>query len=184
MLKPIWVQFSWDLTSLPTTVPALESRYVVNSATVADSDLLQAAIERSYTMEQAWNNHLNLRLSQIRRSIHEDLPVGKVTYIVIRHGARIIGGSGIREGSEDNSIHFVSGVCVLNEYRCRGLGTFLLYESLRQLKEKGIKTVRAITKKGVTAERYLYPKFNGVRSVPAVEQIKEMESASPSFLSK
>ncbi len=183
MLKPTWVQFTWDLASLPTTGPALENRYVVNSATVADSDLLDAAIERSYSMEQAWNNHMHLRLSQIRRSIQEDLPVGKVNFIVIRHGARIIGGSGIRE-TDGALIHFVSGVCVLNEYRCRGLGTFLLFESLRQLKEKGFKTVHAVTKKGVTAERFLYPKFGGKRTTPSDDLVKEMELPSSSFLSK
>lgn len=183
MLKPTWVQFTWDLASLPSTAPTLESRYVVNSATVADAELLEAAIERSYTMEQAWNNHLHLRLAQIRRAIHEDLPTGKTNFIVIRHGARIIGGSGIQE-HDNTPNNFVTGVCVLNEYRCRGLGSFLLFESLRQLRDKGLKTAHAITKKGVTAERFLYPKFGGKSCTPPDEAIKEMELSPSAFLSK
>lgn len=183
MFKPTWVQFTWDLTSLPSAAPILESRYVVNSATMADIELLDAAIERSYTMEQAWSNHMAIRLAQIRRSIQEDLPTGKANFIVIRHGARIIGASGIRE-TADVASNFISGVCVLNEYRCRGIGTFLLHESLRQLREKGLKTVHAITKKGVTAERFLYPKFGGKAGVTPDEAVKEMELSPSAFLSK
>lgn len=183
MFKPTWVQFTWDLTALPTNAPTLESRYTLNSATTADAELLDAAITRSYTMEQGWSNHLHLRLAQIRRSIQEDLPTGKTNFIVIRHGARIIAGSGIREQG-DATINFVTGVCVLNEYRCRGLGTFLLHESLRQLREKGLKTAHAITKKGVTAERFLYTKFGGKASTPAEELVKEMELSPSAFLSK
>ncbi|PAW77109.1 MAG: hypothetical protein B9S32_12575 [Verrucomicrobia bacterium Tous-C9LFEB] len=183
MFKPTWVQYTWDLTSLPTNAPTLESRYVVNSATPADAELLDAAIARSFSMEQAWSNHMALRMAQIRRAIQEDLPTGKTNFIVIRHGARIIGASGIRENPEV-SINFVTGVCVLNEYRCRGLGTFLLHESLRQLHDKGLKTAHVITKKGVTAERFLYPKFGGKATTPPVEAIKEMELSPSAFLSK
>lgn len=183
MFKPTWVQFTWDLNSLPASAPTLESRYVVNSATPEDTESLEAAITRSYTMEQAWNNHMNLRLSQIRRSIHEDLPTGKVNFIVIRHGARIIGGSGITEQVDAHS-NFVSGVCVLNEYRSRGLGTYLLYESLKQLREKGLKTARVVTKKGVAAEKFLYTKFGGVRGDAPDEVAKEMELPAFAFMSK
>jgi ribosomal protein S18 acetylase RimI-like enzyme len=54
---------------------------------------------------------------------------------------------------------------VLNEYRCRGLGTYLLQESLRRLKERGLEEARVVTRKGLTADRYLYPKFGGERVV-------------------
>ena len=57
------------------------------------------------------------------------------------------------------------GVCVLNEYRCRGLGTFILHESLRRLKERGLEEARVVTRKGLPADRYLYPKFGGLRDV-------------------
>lgn len=183
MFKPTWVQFTWDLTTLPTTAPTLDSRYVVNLATPSDAELLEAALSRSYTMEQAWSNHLNLRIAQIRRLIAEELPTGKTSFIVIRHGARIIAGSGIRDNAEAPS-HLATGICVLNEYRCRGIGTFLLHESLRQLRDKGLKNAIAITKKGVTAERFLYPKFGGKAGTPPDEAIKEMELSPSAFLSK
>ena len=56
------------------------------------------------------------------------------------------------------------GVCVLNEYRCRGLGTYLLHDSLRRLHERGLEEARLVTRKGLPADRYLYPKFGGVRA--------------------
>ena len=92
------------------------------------------------------------------------MPAGEVTFIAIKHGARIIAASAIRD-SGDKVSNLPLGVCVLNEYRCRGLGTYLLHESLRRLRDRGLKEARVVTRKGLPADRYLYPKFGGERVV-------------------
>jgi ribosomal protein S18 acetylase RimI-like enzyme len=48
---------------------------------------------------------------------------------------------------------------------CRGLGTCLLYESLRRLRDRGLDQARVVTKKNIPADRYLYPKFGSTRVV-------------------
>ncbi len=58
--------------------------------------------------------------------------------------------------------HLSPGPCVLMEYRNRGLGTALLGESLRQLREAGLSRAAALTKSNAPVAKFLYPKFNGV----------------------
>jgi ribosomal protein S18 acetylase RimI-like enzyme len=51
------------------------------------------------------------------------------------------------------------------EYQRRGLGSALLQASLRHLADKGLERASVITREGVPAARYLYPKFGGQGSV-------------------
>jgi GNAT superfamily N-acetyltransferase len=157
-----WVQFSWNLKTLPADTAKLESRYTVEAATLEDKNLLLAAVSRSVSMEPAWSDDMNARVKLAEEIIQTAFPAGEVTFIAIKHGARIIATSAIRDAGDKIS-NLPVGVCVLNEYRCRGLGTFLLHESLRRLRERGLEEARLVTKKGLPADKYLYPKFAGKR---------------------
>lgn len=164
MMLSVWVQYTWNLKSLRSEAPKLASNYAVEAATLDDRALLVAAMSRSYSMEPAWSDDLSARLKLTDEIIDHAFPAGEVSFVTIKHGARIIAASAIRDAGDKLS-NLPLGVCVLNEYRCRGLGTSLLYESLRRLREKGLDTARLVTKKSLPADRYLYPKFGGVRVV-------------------
>jgi len=164
MKLSVWVQYSWDLTRLPAEAPRIDPRYTVEAATADDRALLQAAISRSVSMEPAWSDDMNARIKLAEEIIENAFPAGEVAFVAIKHGARIIAASAIREAADKPS-NLPLGVCVLNEYRSRGLGTFLLYESLRRLRDRGLDIARVVTKKGLTADRFLYPKFGGTRLV-------------------
>jgi len=157
-----WVQFTWNLKTLPADTAKLDARYTVEAATLEDSDLLYAAVSRSVSMEPAWSDDMNARVKLAEEIIHKAFPAGEVTFIAIKHGARIIATSAIRDAGDKIS-NLPLGVCVLNEYRCRGLGTFLLHESLRRLRERNLDEARLVTKKGMPADKYLYSKFGGKR---------------------
>ena len=166
MRLSVWVQFTWNLKKLPADSPKLDPRYHAEAATPEDRALLSAAISRSMSMEPAWSDDLSTRVKLAEESIANEWPAGEGTFITIKHGTRIIAASAIRD-SGDKVSNLPLGVCVLNEYRCRGLGTYLLHESLRRLKERGLEQARLVTRKGVPADRYLYPKFSGERAVLA-----------------
>ena len=166
MRLTVWVQYTWNLKTLPAEAAKLPSRYTVEAATPEDRSLLLAAVTRSMSMEPAWSDDLAARVKLAEEIIQTGLPAGEVTFVAIKHGARIIGAAAIRD-SGDKVSNLPLGVCVLNEYRCRGLGTFLLYESLRRLKERGLEEARLVTRKGLTADKYLYPKFGSERAVLA-----------------
>jgi ribosomal protein S18 acetylase RimI-like enzyme len=159
-----WVQFSWNLKTLPAETPKLATRYTVEAATLEDRNLLLAAVSRSVSMEPAWSDDMTARVKLAEEIIETAFPAGEVTFVAIKHGARIIGTAAIRDAGDKIS-NLPVGVCVLNEYRCRGLGTYLLHESLRRLKERGLEEARLVTKKGLAADKYLYPKFGSTRVV-------------------
>jgi ribosomal protein S18 acetylase RimI-like enzyme len=162
MMLSAWVQFSWDLKNLPAGSPPLPPRYTVESASANDCDLLLAAVTRAISMEPGWSDDLNARLKLCDEIVNTAFVGGEVAFIAIKHGARIIGAAAIRDAGDKLS-NLPLGVSVLNEYRCRGLGTFLLHESLRRLRERGLDEARVVTKKGLPADRYLYPKFGSTR---------------------
>ena len=164
MKLSVWVQYTWNLKTLPADAAKLPSRYTVEAATLEDRTLLLAAVSRSMSMEPAWSDDLTARVRLAEEIIQTAFPAGEVTFVAIKHGARIIGASAIRDAGDKVS-NLPLGVCVLNEYRCRGLGTFLLHEGLRRLKERGLDEARLLTRKGVPADRYLYPKFGSERVV-------------------
>jgi len=164
MKLSVWVQFTWNLKPLPAEAPKLQSRYSAEAATLDDRALLYAAITRSMSMEPAWSDDLAARVRLAEEIVQTAFPAGEVTFIAIKHGSRIIGASAIRDAGDKVS-NLPLGICVLNEYRCRGLGTYLLHESLRRLKDRGLEEARLVTRKGLPADRYLYPKFGGVRAV-------------------
>ena len=164
MKLSVWVQFTWDLKKLPGEAVKLNPRYVAEAATVDDKALLLAAVTRSMSMEPAWSDDLAVRVKLAEDIVQNGLAAGEVTFVAIKHGARIIGASAIRD-SGDKVSNLPLGVCVLNEYRCRGLGTYLLHESLRRLKDRGLEEARLVTRKGLPADRFLYPKFGGERVV-------------------
>jgi GNAT superfamily N-acetyltransferase len=164
MILSVWVQYSWTLKNLPVDAPPVAARYTVESATLDDRPLLFAAVSRSLSMEPSWSVDLTARVKLADELINSGLPAGEVAFVAIKHGARVIATSAIRD-SGDKISNLPLGICVLNEYRCRGLGTYLLYESLRRLRDRGLEEARLVTKKGLPADRYLYPKFGGQRAV-------------------
>ncbi len=166
MRLTVWVQFTWNLKKLPAESPRLDARYSAEAATPEDRALLLAAITRSLSMEPAWSDDLAARVRLAEGIIANEWPAGEVTFLAIKHGARVVGASAFRD-SGDKVSNLPLGVCVLNEYRCRGIGTFLLHETLRRLKERGLEEARLVTRKGLPADRYLYPKFGGERVVLA-----------------
>jgi len=164
MRLSVWVQYTWNLKTLAAETPKLSPRYTAEAATLDDRNLLLAAVSRSMSMEPSWSDDLAARVKLAEEIIQTAFPAGEVTFVAVKHGARIIGAAAIRDAGDKVS-NLPLGVCVLNEYRCRGLGTFLLHESLRRLKERGLDEARLVTRKGVPADRYLYPKFGSERVV-------------------
>jgi len=62
---------------------------------------------------------------------------------------------------EGEGPQLLSGIVMDYEYQRRGLGVTLLQRCLLHLAEKGLEKASVITREGVPAARYLYPKFGG-----------------------
>jgi len=169
MPLPTRVRYTWNLAVLPATTPPLDKCYQFSLAKACDEEALLTALTRAYTTELGWSTEMDESLARIAKLVDNRLADGTADFLVLRHGSRIIAGSALIDNPEAPE-QFASGVCVLDEYRCRGLGTYLLYQSLLRLKEAGLGEASAMTKIGITADRYLYGKFGGQREVIQPEE--------------
>jgi len=54
-----------------------------------------------------------------------------------------------------------TGVVVRSTEIKRGIGSVLLYRSLYDIRAQGLRTAEVETREGITASKYLYPKYGG-----------------------
>ncbi len=156
-----WVRFTWNLEKLPPLGIALPKHYHFGLATSADEAELRTVITRSFAHDTSWGDaihEVNGMIDGWLERAFESENGGQC--LTLRHGLRIIGATILTSSSLAEN-HLSPGPCVLMEYRNRGLGTALLGESLRQLREAGLAHARARAKSNSPVAKFLYPKFNG-----------------------
>jgi hypothetical protein len=168
MFRPEWIKFTWDLAKLG---PNMEIR----PGQPNEKDKIWAAVERSYQAEQGWGVMLPSRLKEVREIIYKGLDEGFLEVLVLEDGRRIVGANGLITDPVGPR-QLATGVCILEEYRCRGFGAALLYQSLKLLAEKKLEHAAVVTRSNVAAHKYLYPKFNShsdkMETLPTLSQIK------------
>ena len=158
-----WVQFTWDLTTLPDSVSELPEHYQISSATADDEKELRRVVTSSFALDPEWNTTMQEVLQMVESWLHDTLDAAADGCLVLRHGTRIIGGS-VLSLEADAPHHLSPGPCVLMEYRNRGFGAHLLGRSLAALRDHGLQRAVAIAKENSPATKFLYTKFNGVAS--------------------
>jgi len=164
MYRPHWIQFSWNLKLLPAEAPGHSVKSVeLRKAGPDDAMAVWTFMERAYTTDLAWGMTLAERLKKLKDAVFEGIEDKNVEFWVADHGRKIIGGSGLLLDA-GAPVQMVTGVCVMEEYRCRGLGGWLLHASLKRLAETGLESAAVVTRSNTHAARYLYRKFS---SAPA-----------------
>lgn len=161
MIKPTWTQFNWDLTSLSDNPPEHQVRADLRLAEKEDVEKVWVTLESCFYTDQGWSVGLRDKLKDMRELVEEGIEDKRMSCYILEDGPRIIGVSGMIE-KEDFARTLATGVCVLQEYRCRGVGTLLLYHTLKYLKGKGLKSASVVTRSNVAAAKFLYPKFGSV----------------------
>ncbi len=158
-----WVRFNWDLEKLPVPGDALPKHYHFTPATAANEADVRAVISRSFAHDTSWGDAIHevngMLDGWLERAFAAE--TGRGQCLTLRHGLRIIGATILIPDSLAEN-HLAPGPCVLMEYRNRGLGTALLGESLRQLREAGLTRASARAKLKSPVAKFLYRKFNGV----------------------
>jgi ribosomal protein S18 acetylase RimI-like enzyme len=159
------IRFTWELRNVPAESVALPAKHEINLQPNPDVETLWEGIQRSFLNEKSWIVGLEAHLDELRKKTFPDgKPVAGMEVLVLAHGPRVIGVSALQPtaGVEPQ---LLSGIILDYEYQRRGLGVALLQASLRHLAEKGLETASVITREGIPAARYLYPKFGGQGSV-------------------
>jgi hypothetical protein len=152
-----WTRFTWNLKKLPETsfdIGPLRIRPYVPE----DEAGMRKIIHSSFALDPAWNDALNGMRAHFEAVLNELLESKPPICLALTHGTRVIGAS-IMTGLPSADNHLVSGPVISLEYRNRGLGTALLYESLCALKDSGLEVAHGMTKQNLPAARFVYPKF-------------------------
>ncbi|MBA3544167.1 MAG: GNAT family N-acetyltransferase [Chthoniobacterales bacterium] len=146
----------------PVPVIPLPEHYHFASASRADEKELRAVIIRAVAHDTSWGDAIHEVNAMMQGWLdHAFAPESNGICLALRHGSRIIGASILvpNPAAED---HLAPGPCVQMEYRNRGLGSALLGESLRQLREAGLAHATAVAKGNGPVAKFLYPKCNGM----------------------
>lgn len=166
-----WVRFTWELDRLPARpVVTLSARYAVRPAAGReDRAAVWKVIADSLALDSTWNETFSELRPLLRAQTEEafETTLGGhrhhgpgVSCLALTHGTRIVGVSVFTADAEAEN-HLLTGPCVLGEYRHRGLGTCLLDHTLRELRGAGLARAYGVTKRGVAAAKFVYPKFAG-----------------------
>lgn len=154
-----WLRFTWQLGELPPAPAGLDACYKLRAAARDEAASVEKVISSSYSLDSDWGDHYASIRERLRRQILMTFDRESMPAVVVLHGQRIIGASVLSTESGSDS-HFVSGPCVLSEYRNRGLGTALLHHSLKQLAHAGLEEAAAIAKASSQAAKFVYTKFD------------------------
>jgi ribosomal protein S18 acetylase RimI-like enzyme len=153
-----WVRFVWNLNELPTFEAKMKSSLRLREALDETKEDLYECMEQAYSMDTSWSVGIKERLKKIERYVKEGINGEKLSYLILEDGSRPIGVAGLYKVAGDEP-QIATGICITNEYRCRGLGTVLLHGSLKFLKDAGLEKASVITKDKTHAAKHLYTKF-------------------------
>lgn len=156
-----WTRFTWDLAKLPAAGGVLDSHYHIRPVTRDEEKTVRAVISSSFALDMNWSDTLKYMEDWLDARLDEVFGHKVAPCLVVTHGTRIIGASPL-DTNKEAECHLVSGPCILNEYRNRGIGTELLFQSLNTLREAGFEKARAITKSNVPVAKFVYTKFSSV----------------------
>ena len=154
-----WIQFTWDLASLPENGIELPEHYEIMRATPDDDTELRKVISSSFSLDPSWNPALQDIVQTIDTWLDRAWEREASICLALRHGLRIIGAAVLHLEPEATN-HFSPGPCILMEYRNRGFGTRLLDHSLRALREAGLSVAHAVANENSPVAKFLYPKFD------------------------
>ena len=147
---------------MPNPAPRIDSHYRIRHAVAAEEETVRRVVFTAFSLDMDWTDSMKLMREGLERRVDRIFVEKEVPCLVITHGTRIIAASAL-DHEQNSESHLITGPCVLNEYRNRGLGSGLLYQSLITLREAGIKRAYGVSKDNVPAAKFLYPKFESVR---------------------
>lgn len=158
-----WVRFEWDLKGLPETGPALESCYRLRPAVRAEQAAVRDALFSAFALDSDWNDTLFSMRAMFELQVTRTFEDRQLPCLLLTSGARVVGAS-ILSFDPQEANHLVSGPAILNEYRNRGLGAALLYQSLAALRAAGLERAFGLTKANVPTAKFLYSKYDSIQS--------------------
>jgi hypothetical protein len=164
--KPVQLaEFRWNLADL--TIPSSGITKPFTLRTAGDQEMEDAlrVLEASYDLDPEWSGCDKYVEQTVIPGAKRAL-AGDGQCLFVLHGNRVIGASVYNPEPGEGDVHLVSGVCVLIEYRSRGIGGGLLGATLEALKSCGLTQAVGRTRPNSPSAKFLCRKFGGQPVAP------------------
>lgn len=171
-----WLTFEWSLGTFVASARLKIPPFVFRCADADDRETVEKVILSAFSAEPPLSARDATLIMTPDAACDIAFSGAGIACVVVQHGTRIIGASAM-DGSEDASNHLLTGPCILQEYRNRGIGSALLFSSLEFLQDRGLKLARGRSRAQSTAGRFVYKKFAGRGTPIAVEPKPETVTA-------
>ncbi len=152
-------RYHWKLAELPSGSGLVPAPFTLRPAGEQELEDAVRVVQASYDLDPDWSGcakHINqVILPGLRRAFE-----GEATCLFLLHGNRVIAVSAYDPEPADG-IHFVTGPCVLVEYRNRGIGGALLHATLEALGARGLTEAVGLARPGTPSAKFLSRKFGG-----------------------
>ncbi len=158
-----WLRYTWQLGKLPEARALPEAQYSVRGAVRADAQSVHDVLVSAFTLDSDWNDTLHSLRDVFEAQIEAAFDQKVVPALILLRGTRVVGAS-VLDFDPEAGNHLITGPAIVNEYRNRGLGAALLFESLRALRDSGLTQAHGVTKDNAPTAKFLYPKFDSVSS--------------------
>lgn len=160
--KPVQlVKFRWNLKELPADVAEIPKPFTLRTAGDQELDDALRVIESSYDLDPEWSG-CDKHVEQDVIPGAKKALAGAGECLFVLHGNRVIAASVINPEPGEGEVHLVSGPCVLNEYRNRGIGGSLLGATLDALRARGLSEALGRTRPNGPSAKFLCGKFGGL----------------------
>jgi hypothetical protein len=153
-------RFAWSLANLQATADGIPAPFTLRTAGEQEADEAVALVQSCYNLDPEWSGCALHIKGKVLPAVIETL-AKEPTCLFVQHGNRIIAASVFDSEPGEDSVHLVSGPCVLIEYRNRGIGGALLGATLGALRDRGVTRALGQTRPNSPSAKYLCSKFGG-----------------------
>lgn len=157
-----WVRYRWNLKDLVNTCLSVPKNFTFDKAEAAEKQQIIEVVIEAYSSDPVWRSQIADIKKRMTGRVEETIGQPNSAYIVARQKSKIVAVSGIAKAHRTDQ-NLLTGICVLPDFQRRGLGKFLLGQSLSELKSMGLNSARVYTEEGSLADLKIYPLFGSKR---------------------
>jgi ribosomal protein S18 acetylase RimI-like enzyme len=161
---PFYCVFRWDLSSFVYSEPPSPQEILLRYADASEIGSVAQVWYEGLKDEpdSPWADYLTrwTPVTAAKWFLDSQKRLG-ARFLVAEREKMLVGMNGMIIEKRSGIVGLFTGVVVRSAERKRGIGSMLLYRSLHDIKAEGLRKAEVETRDGITASKYLYPKYDG-----------------------
>lgn len=163
-IGPLYCVFRWDLNSFEYSEPPSPPETLLRYADAGEIGSVAQVWHEGLENESGslWDDYLTrwTPATAAKWFLDSQKRLG-ARFLVAEKEKALVGMNGMIIEKRSGIGRFFTGVVVRSAERKLGIGSMLLHRSLSDIKAEGLRNAEVETRDGITASKYLYPKYRG-----------------------